>query len=444
MTIVLKIGSQSLLSRRRGGLDAVLMAQLIGQIARLKQDGHVVYLLSSGAVAAGRSMWREQGGGAAVRQILAGLGQVELMQHYKQMAQTHQLQGKQLQVVQLLLTKNDFIRRSHYLNLERLLLRMRDFPELLPIINENDSVSVDELMFTDNDELAGLLARQLGADLLVLLTEAAGIYNGNPPKNGEKNGDLRPIPVLRDEQQPWPKLEGKSRSGRGGIGSKLETVRKMSRAGVVSSIAAAREPEIVLQIVEQVLALRTALRETALRDGGANGSAKKLEAESIAARSEPSEPSEPSECWAAAWAMRPQLGTAVLPAPWALAQWAGIGGGIGGMGLHKEPRRAKRGLRKWLVARNMAAGEARIVVHAGLAEKLEGEKQLISILPVGVLRYEGEFRKGDLIDIYSEGGKKLGIGLARYSHMQLAKTMAQKNGAVLIHYNYLHVEKWDS
>ena len=422
MTIVIKIGSQSLLAKKGSGLDEALMGALISQIAELKKAGHMVYLLSSGAVAAGRSIWCKRDGAdqTAVRQILAGLGQVELMQRYKQIAQKYQLQ-----VVQLLLTKSDFIQRSHYLNLERLLLRMRSFPELLPIINENDSTSVDELMFTDNDELAGLLSRQLGADLLVLLTEVAGIYEGNPPKNGEKNGDLLPIPVLRCEG-PWPKLEGKSDSGRGGIGSKLETVKKMSRAGVLSIVAAAREPDVVLQIVGEALGLRTALRD--LSDGGVNGSATNARAESIAA---------PIERWAAACAARPQLGTAVLPAPWALAQWAGIG-------LDKEPRRTKRGLRKWLAVRNLAAGEARIVVHAGLAEKLEGERQLISILPVGILRYEGEFRKGDLIDIYSERGKKLGIGLSRYSHIQLAKTMAQKNGAVLIHYNYLHVEKWDS
>ena len=424
MTIVIKIGSQSLLAKKGSGLDEALMGALISQIAELKKAGHMVYLLSSGAVAAGRSIWRERDGAdpTAVRQILAGLGQVELMQRYKQIAQKDQLQ-----VVQLLLTKSDFIQRLHYLNLERLLLRMRSFPELLPIINENDSTSVDELMFTDNDELAGLLARQLEADLLVLLTEVAGIYEGNSLKDAEKDSDLRPIPVLRCEG-PWPRLEGKSHSGRGGIGSKLETVIKMSRAGVLSIVAAAREPDVVLQIVEQVLALRTALRETGLSDGSVNGSATNARAESIAA---------PIERWAAAWAARLRLGTAVLPAPWALAQWAGIG-------LDKEPRRTKRGLRKWLAVRNLAAGEARIVVHAGLAEKLEGERQLISILPVGILRYEGEFRKGDLIDIYSERGKKLGIGLSRYSHIQLAKTMNQKNGAIFIHYNYLHVEQWDS
>ena len=417
MTIVIKIGSQSLLSG--DGLNVSLMAKLIAQIVELKKAGHVVYLLSSGAVAAGRSMWhREQGGGTpAARQILAGLGQVELMQHYKQIAQTHQLQGHQLQVVQLLLTKNDFIQRSHYLNIERLLLRMREFPELLPIINENDSVSLDELMFTDNDELAGLLARQLGADLLVLLTEVAGIYERNPDHN---DMDLCPIPVLRGEQS-WPRLEGKSRSGRGGIGSKLETVRKMSRAGVVSSVAAAQESEIVLQIVEQVLALRTAIFG---------------DIANIAAS---------IERWVADWAIQSQLGTAVLPAPLALAQWAGVPTEEASESTTERHRaKLKRGLRKWLAARNLAAGEARIVVHAGLTKKLEGERQLISILPVGVLRYEGEFRKGDLIDIYSEGGKKLGIGLARYSHLQLEKTMVQKNGAVLIHYNYLHVEKWDS
>ncbi|MEM9424371.1 MAG: glutamate 5-kinase, partial [Spirochaetota bacterium] len=398
MTIVVKVGSQSLLradvstagqTEGQGGrnLDRTFMADLVAQVAVLKQQGHIVYLISSGAVGTGRGLWQNHPklSETATRQILAGIGQVELMQTYRELAVE---QG--LHAVQILLTKNDFIRRNHYLNVERLLLSMQDHPELLPVINENDSVSIDELMFTDNDQLAGVLAQQLDADLLLLLTDASGVFDKDPRESG-----ARLLPLLGG--RPWPRLEGKNNSGRGGISSKLETARKMSNAGLFSSISAARQPQIILDTVSFVQQFM-AVRNNAVR----------------------------LQQWRIEWSDRPELGTLILP---------------------DSPQKNKknlRGVRKWLSATNLSASPSRIIVNKELAKKLHSSKQAISILPIGIIDYKGEFTKGDLIDIYSIDREKIGIGLARYSHTQLSKAMMKQNQAIFIHCNYLHIEKWDS
>ncbi len=399
MTIVVKVGSQSLL-QATGKLDCNLMAELVRQIAILKRQGHTVYFISSGAVAAGRGIWQnpQKLSETASRQIFAGLGQVELMQIYRQLAAEHQLHA-----VQLLLTKMDFISRSHYLNVERLLLSLQDFPKLLPVINENDSVAVEELLFTDNDQLAGVLSQQMEAHLLLLLTEAQGIYDKNPHEDGAELFTL----LGPDSGVAWPKIEGKSHSGRGGISSKLETARKMSRVGLLTSIASARQAEIILRVV-------AAAEHFIVMQNNAN-----LQAEF--------QIKEARQKWREAWVAQPELGTMILPS--CETQMP-------------ETKKNLRGVRKWLSARNLAAGHARIIVNEGLAQKLKSGSQAISILPVGIVSYEGEFSKGDLIDIYSlEQSIKLGIGLARYGHLQLKKVMSQKNQAIFIHYNYLHIEK---
>ena len=439
MIIVVKIGSQSLLQQPpnpdvlESHLDCKFLAQLLSQIFQLKERGHVVYLISSGAVAAGRSIWHEhrQLNNTAARQILAGIGQVELMQIYRQLAAE---QG--LHVVQLLLTKNDFISRGHYLNLERLLLSLQGYPELLPIINENDSVSIDELMFTDNDQLAGALAQQLGADLLLLLTEASGVYDRDPREPGARLYPLLgPVAVGGAAAVPrqaavWPRLEGKNSSGRGGIASKLETARKMSRAGVPTCIASARQSEIILQVVSELAGFNILGRVC-------------HSAKSITEKTE-IEPKAIFDKWGETWQRRPELGTLVLPSS---SYWPGSLPKMREQAGNKVQNKAKnnlRGVRKWLFIRDLAAGQGRIVVNDGLARKLRGKQHVVSILPVGIVSCDGEFSKGDLIDIYSESQEKLGIGLARYNVARLRETLGKHNQAIFIHYNYLHIENYDT
>ena len=405
MNIIVKVGSQSLLDAT-GGLDHNFMADLIYQIAMLKQQGHTVYLVSSGAVAAGKDIWDKSTelSETASRQILSGLGQAKLMQTYKEIADRHQLF-----VVQLLLSKNDFISRNHYLNVERLLLSMQEFPELLPIINENDSVAIDELMFTDNDQLAGVLAEQLYADLLILLTEAAGVYDKEPQ---EKDAQVFRLLGPKSGIEKWPKLEGRSNRGRGGISSKLDTAHRMSQAGLFTNIASARQPQIVVQVASAVEQLIT------IENQNLNSSM--------------------VENWRNEWYAQPEFGTLVLPVTFLASPSEEQSGA-------KFARGKLRGVRKWLSARNLAAGHGRITVNECLEQKLLlADQNAISILPIGIAAFEGEFSKGDLIDIYSTKKEKLGIGLARYGHMQLRKVIKKQNQAVFIHYNYLYVERFNT
>ncbi|HYD18601.1 MAG TPA: glutamate 5-kinase [Patescibacteria group bacterium] len=245
MKIVIKIGTQAILASD-GTLLKSAMPALVRQVAKLQQAGHRVVLVSSGAVASGRrvareSLGREYGGTLGEKQLLASLGQPELMQAYAKLFRPHGIA-----VAQLLLTKQDFHTRKHYLNIARLLRETLEAGNIIPIINENDSVAVEELMFTDNDELAGLIAAQLNADKLLILTSVEGVYDRNPDEAGAKI-----IPLINPEKDGWPKVSAtKTALGRGGMASKLGTARKMSDLGVTTHIAAMKVKDVILRLAD--------------------------------------------------------------------------------------------------------------------------------------------------------------------------------------------------
>ncbi len=174
--IVVKIGSQ-VLCNTDGLLNIEILAGLVGQVAALRQNGWQVLLVSSGAVAAGKG---ETGADnlrsydpVTRKQILAATGQVRLMQTY----QTHFIDHG-LTVAQVLASKSDFQTRNHYLNMRNCIEGILD-AGILPVVNENDVVSITELMFTDNDELAGLLAGMVNAELLCILSTVEGVFSRN-------------------------------------------------------------------------------------------------------------------------------------------------------------------------------------------------------------------------------------------------------------------------
>jgi glutamate 5-kinase len=253
-TYVIKVGTQTL-TTADGLLDHAVLANLIAQIATLKKQGHFVVLVSSGAVGTGRGLLQRRPHlkntniiNAPLiheRQILAAMGQAYLMQAYQ-----HILDGYNLQSAQILLTKQDFITKHHYQNIAHLFQSLRQQDFILPIVNENDSVAIQELMFTDNDELAGLLAAQLGADRLLLLTNVAGVYDRSPSEP-----DARIIPIIDPQGKhgvPMPALTAeKSALGRGGMQSKINTARKMSRLGITTHIASGHEPNIITRLAAQ-------------------------------------------------------------------------------------------------------------------------------------------------------------------------------------------------
>lgn len=245
MKIVIKVGTQAILASD-GTLLKKAMPALVRQVVELHEAGHHVVLVSSGAVASGRrvareTLEREYGQTIGEKQVLAALGQPELMQAYAALLKPHGIAP-----AQLLLTKQDFNTRQHYLNIARLLRTVLEDRNIIPIINENDSVAVEELMFTDNDELAGLIAAQVNAEKLVILTSVEGVYNGPPDEAGSKI-----IPVIDPEKDGWPSVSSsKSALGRGGMATKLGTARKMSDLGITTHIAAMKEKDVILRIVK--------------------------------------------------------------------------------------------------------------------------------------------------------------------------------------------------
>ncbi len=243
MKIVVKVGTQSILSNDGTPHESVIK-NLVEQIVSLQEQHHQVVLVSSGAVGFGRKtaremLSREYGSSIGEKQVLASLGQHELMHVYARLFRQHKILASQL-----LLTKQDFHTRQHYLNISRLLSEILDHTNIIPIINENDSVAIEELMFTDNDELAGLIAAQIDADKLIILSNVKGVYTGDPR---DKHSEL--ISVI-DPKKGWPNISStKSTHGRGGMISKIGTARKMSGLGITTHIASIDQDAVLIKLI---------------------------------------------------------------------------------------------------------------------------------------------------------------------------------------------------
>ena len=313
-------------------------------------------LVSSGAVSSGRKVARQQLGrqyGTSIgeKQLLASLGQHELINIYSALFKEYNIL-----VSQLLLTKQDFQTRQHYLNIARLLRELLEHKNIVPIINENDSVAIEELMFTDNDELAGLIAAQMNADKLIILSNVKGVYSGHPDVEGSEF-----IPIIHTEED-WPEISSiKSTHGRGGMSSKLGTARKMSKLGITTHIAGFDEPQVLTRIIA-------------------------LE----------------------------QLGTTILPS------------------------KKKSNIKRW-IAYNIDKQTGSISINHCLFDILKENKRVISILPVGIEQCTGNFKKGDLVEIRSRDGLKIGLGIAKYDANKLCECLGQKDQPEFMHYDHLHI-----
>lgn len=241
--IVVKIGSQ-VLCDPKGALNLDVMAGLANQLGQLRADGWQVLLVSSGAVAAGSMEAAEQVGRindpVARKQVMAATGQVRLMETYRQL-----FAKSGHAIAQVLATKSDFQTRRHYLNMRNCIEALL-VAGIVPIINENDVVSVTELMFTDNDELAGLLAGMVDADLLCLLSTVPGVYDGDP-----NHAETHCIQHWDDEVHKAEEIvsRGASALGRGGMHSKLAIARKASSLGTEVVIADGTDTDILEKII---------------------------------------------------------------------------------------------------------------------------------------------------------------------------------------------------
>ena len=241
--IIIKIGSQ-VLCDPAGELNLAVLEQLVGQIGQLADDGWQVLLVSSGAVAAGHGVTAGKleriSSPVARKQVLAATGQVRLMENYRALFAKH---GRTS--AQVLASKSDFQTRRHYLTMRGCVDGLLT-AGIIPVVNENDVVSITELMVTDNDELAGLLAGMVNADLLCLLSTVPGVVDGDP--------DDPATQCIRtwddDRHQPEEIVQrGASALGRGGMHSKLSIARKTAQLGTEVVIADGTDPDVLFKIV---------------------------------------------------------------------------------------------------------------------------------------------------------------------------------------------------
>ena len=256
-TIVFKVGSAVLTNAQ--GLNSTVIAHLAEQMAtiwRSRPDRRLV-LVTSAAVAAGRSVLRKLGldaekSGLSARQAIAAIGQCQLMQAWDEAFAVHGIA-----TAQVLLTREDLRARQHFLNVRNTFAELMDWG-ILPIVNENDTVSVQELKFGDNDNLSSLLANLVQADLVVNLTQAPGVRASDPQKDPT-------APVLEHidniAQLDISKICGsKSNVGTGGMYSKLKAARRTAQLGVPTLILPGREPEILTRAFVQNSRLGTYIK----------------------------------------------------------------------------------------------------------------------------------------------------------------------------------------
>ena len=240
--ITLKVGS-NVITNAEGLPDEAVIASISQQIKDLKRRGHAVILVTSGAVAAGRSIYRfpKKTDTVVQRQVLASLGQVKLISLYKEA-----FDREGMLCAQVLVTKEDFKSRHHYLNMQNCVSALLTH-DIVPILNENDVVSITELMFTDNDELAGLVSAMMNASLLVILTNVDGVYDGDPSQPGTKLIHEYDPRVVRLQEIAMGKKSG---FGRGGILTKCQTSEKIAGIGIPVHIANGKTQNVVLRILD--------------------------------------------------------------------------------------------------------------------------------------------------------------------------------------------------
>lgn len=240
--MVIKIGSSSLTSKA-GGLDKVSMRRFVNEVSSLIKRGMEVIIVTSGAIAAGLENLniKKKPEDITLFQAAASIGQVELMRLYSNLFLT-----SGLKIGQILLTHEDTTRRKQYLNIKNTIKILIGL-NIVPVINENDSVAVDEIKFGDNDELAALVAILAESDILIILTDIDGMYDKNP----RIYSDARLISYIDKINEDIEKAAGGigSTYGIGGMESKIKAAKICSFSGIKTIIANSRRKNILNKII---------------------------------------------------------------------------------------------------------------------------------------------------------------------------------------------------
>jgi glutamate 5-kinase len=353
--ITIKVGS-NVLANTDGTLNKEVMSQIVYQISRLHKLGIDAILVSSGAVAAGKGIigQKKLADTVSQRQLWSSVGQVSLINTYAELLDIYKLK-----CAQILVTKEDFRDRTHYLNLRNCLTVLLS-NGIIPIINENDAISVTELMFTDNDELSGLIASMSDSGALFILSNIDGIYNGDPKQS--TSVVINEIDETAGDVSEFISVE-KSNFGRGGMITKYNMARKTAHEGIEVFIANGNRENIVIDILNN-------------KEGV------------------------------------PFTRFKPLSKPSTIKKWIASSGHF----------------TKGVVVVNEGAGKALLSNRA------------TSVLPVGVVKIEGEFEKGDLVEIRTEQGVKIGLGRASYGSEKAIQRKGVKGEKEIIHYDYLYLE----
>ena len=240
--VVVKIGSQILSSAT--GIEEARLEALVSDLAALHDQGKEIVVVSSGAVAAGMARLgrRERPQSIPEKQALAAVGQIKLMALYERAFAKF---GKN--VAQVLLTHEDLANRQRYLNAKHT-FQMLLASSIISIVNENDTVAVEEMKFGDNDHLSALVATLLEADLLVILSDVAGVYDRDP----RSNPDAVLVPLIQDTKGIRSKVIGSSLSvfGTGGMATKIAAAEEAAVAGIPTVITSGLLPGSIPRVFD--------------------------------------------------------------------------------------------------------------------------------------------------------------------------------------------------
>ena len=334
--LVVKVGA-SLVTAEGRGIDQQALAQWAAQIAQLNKRGVQVIFVSSGAIAEGikRLGWPRRPKALNELQAAAAVGQMGIAQAYENAFAPHGIN-----TAQILLTHEDLSNRTRYLN-ARSTLRTLLAHGIVPIINENDTVTTDEIKLGDNDTLGALVTNLVEADALVILTDQQGLYDSDPRKNPQ----ARLINRIAAEHPDLESMAGGvgSSVGTGGMYTKVTAAKRAALSGAATVVASGREPDVLVRLIQ----------------GDAVGTLFTSEHSRINAR------------------------------------------------------------KQWLLGQVQLSG--RVVVDEGAARAVA--EQHASLLPVGCVRAEGHFYRGELVAVVDGGGKEIARGLANYNSSETAKIL---------------------
>jgi glutamate 5-kinase len=240
--VVVKIGSQILSSTK--GIEETRVKGLVRDLAELHNRGKEPVVVSSGAVAAGMTRLgrKERPRTIPEKQALAAVGQIKLMALYERFFSRYEKN-----VAQVLLTHEDLANRQRYINAKHTFQMLLEL-DIIPVVNENDTVAVEEMKFGDNDHLSALVATLVGADLLVILSDVEGVYERDP----RVHKDARLIPLIQDIRNVKEGIAGASRSvfGTGGIATKIGAAEEAAAAGIPTIITSGLHDGSILRVFD--------------------------------------------------------------------------------------------------------------------------------------------------------------------------------------------------